>query len=165
MQFRGKQLADGVPLRTVHLDFTNQLFIQNIGDFQYTGGVPITPDHSVDDGYMRKMVEHSNNSVLGKLFGKKWRKDKQHRPITFVFFENGSATAQRHFHTITSFPKNIIGYADRYMSEFAKTWMTWRCNQVADREFWYEKVRNNDAITRYTKKKMIAEQETWFVLN
>ena len=41
----------------------------------------------------------------------------------------------------------------------------WEQNQIADRDFWFEEVRSNDAITRYAKKKMIAEQDAWFVLN
>ncbi|MDP6178653.1 MAG: hypothetical protein QGG48_02040, partial [Desulfatiglandales bacterium] len=99
------------------------------------------------------------------MFGKGWRKNKKSKPITFCFFENGSLTATRHIHTITHFPKSILNRGKEYMDRFAIGWMTWSANKDADREYWYEEVRDNDAITRYCTKKVIGNQESWFVLN
>ena len=165
MEFRKKQINKGISLRDVRLDFIHQIYIQSMGEFQFTGGTPITPSYAVNDADMQKMVEHTNNRVCSMLFGKKWRKDKQQRPLTFVFFEHGSKTASRHIHTITSFPKPIIEHATRYMKLFREFWWMWEQNQIADRDFWFEEVRSNDVITRYAKKKLIAEQDAWFVLN
>ena len=79
MEFRKKQINKGISLRDVRLDFIHQIYIQSMGEFQFTGGTPITPSYAVNDADMQKMVEHTNNRVCSMLFGKKWRKDKQQR--------------------------------------------------------------------------------------
>jgi len=166
MEFRKNQVRNLIPLREVKLDFTNQLFIQIMGEFQYTGGTPITPRFPVGDEYMQKMVQHTHNAVLRQMFGKKSRKDKQSKPLIFCFFENSSRTATRHIHTIMNFPKSIIHRCKEYLDRFAKYWIEkWTANKDADRDFWFEEVRDQDAITRYVKKKMIANNEEWFVLD
>ena len=145
----------------LRLEYITKLFLRELGEYLFTGATPPTPGHPFRDEELVSMLSGADKKTSQYLFGKGIKKWITPRPFMIYHFENERTGGHRHIHTIHHFPPAIERYAPAYMKMFQDVWNAYSDNNIAQRDFWYDEIEDQDKMLSYVRKQILYEDREW----